>query len=242
MKVRDFFEYLLFTSLNNLSIADNGVDNLTEDNLKRLVAITNSSLVDIYTRIPIKESSVIVEALDWKSSYELHSSYSFYSGNKDIRYIRDSPSYPFTDDIIKIISVTNEVGDILPLNDAEQWASVFTPSYNVIELTHPVDGQAFEITYQASPKRIAYNKTSDFEETKKWLFESEIEIPDTLKELLSIKVASDYFSSMSGQEESSKSQVLQGKYESIIASTLAENRIGTSFTNTNVKLYLKGFP
>lgn len=236
MKLRDFLDYLFMTTLNNLSIADTEVDKISETNLKKVTAITNNALVDLYTRFPLKLSTVIIQSIDWKSNYLLDSRHSLLNGSDPIKYIVDTPMYPFKDDIIRILGVTNEVGQELPLNDAEQWASVFTPSFNTIQLTHVGYEQVFEISYQASHPRLEVMK--ELEDT----LNQEVSIPFQLKEALSIKVAIDFFSAMAGQEESNKTQVLISKFENICAQMANENFLSTSDVSTNVKLLRRGFP
>jgi len=231
MKLEEFIEYVLNTQLSSLYIADKGLEKFTEKELTKMVSVINSNLVELFTKFPLKVSTVLLQSIEWKSTYELDSKYSFIHGTEDIRYIVDSAFKPFTNDIIKIIGVTNEVGSSLPLNDAEQWASVFTPSYNVIQLTHPGACQVFEIAYQASHPVLSIDN-----------LEESIEVTPTIKELLSMMVAREYFSNMSGQEITNKYQMLDMKINEILTTMKTDNLLNMSDVVTNVKLHRRGFP
>lgn len=237
MKLRDFIEHMFHTVLNNLYVSDvDSVDDINEKDLRRITMLTKSALTEIHTRFPIKESIVLIQSLDWKANYEISSEHSVFTGTKDPKYVVDSPFYPFKDDIINIIRVTNEVGEELPLNDSEQWASVFTPRYNVLQITHPGESQVFEVTYQAN--HAALEVFPDKGDT----LDQVIDIPPQLKEVLALRVAIDFFSAMSGQEETAKSQMLTMKYESACDSLKVNNTLNLSNAVTNTKLMKRGFP
>lgn len=231
MKLKDLYRYVLNTHLSNLYIAEVGVDNLDEKDLVKLLDITNSCLIDLHTRFPLKISTVLIQSIEWKSQYILDSKYSILHGTEDVRYIADSLVHPFKDDVIRILGVTNEIGDPLPINDPEQWASVFTPSFNVLQLTHPGYCQVFEVTYQASHEVLDKNS-----------LEEELNLPKQILDLLAQMIAKEYFSGMSGQEITNKTQALEMKINETIVRMETENLLNTSDVTTNTKLHKRGFP
>jgi len=235
MKFRELAERLLFGPLNNLAIGEKTVDTLSDEEIKRMVVLTDGVLDDLYTRFVIKERNVFVESLEWKSYYLLHSKHSFRSKNSEIKYIMDTEFDPFTDDVIRILGVKNEVGEDLPLNNNTEWASVFTPSNNVLQLTHPYTGQAFEVRYQAKHEKLVFKD-------KAQALELDIDLPLPLVEPLLIKVASNYYSSMSGQNVTNKSQELTMEYERLCDNASMFNYVGDSVITTDYKLKNRQFP
>lgn len=237
MKLREVIESLFYSDLSSTSMAERTIENIKEEDLKKLIYLVNDTLTELHTRFLLKERTVILESLVWKSYYELNSKHSFLdTGSNELKYIRDSEWDRFTDDVVKIIGVRNEVGDQLPMNDSIAWASVFTPSYNVVQLTHPYIGQAFEVSYQAlHPKLVIKEHLND-------TLDQEISLAPPLKEVFFAKIGAKFFSGMSGQEASAKSQELTMKYEKGCDDIMLKDSINESYVNTNTKILLRGFP
>lgn len=237
MTLKDLIENLFYGELSSFSVAEKEITELNEKELNKFIFLTNSALLDLHTRFNLIEKTVFIESLVWKSNYELNSKYSFLNTDpNELKYIRDTPHERFKDDVIKIIGVKNEIGADLPLNNSNEWASVFTPSYNVVQITHPYYGQAFQISYQASHPKLILKENLD--ET----LSQEISLAPPLLEVLFVRIAAKYFGGMSGQESTSKSQELTMKYEQKCEEIFNMNQLGDSENITNVKNRYRGFP
>lgn len=234
MKLSELFQKLSYGELSNLSLSGEGSGIIIESAQPRIVLLINDALKDIYSRFNINERTLAIQSLDWKSFYVLRKEFAVQDPTVGLKYIIDSPHDKFTDDLVKILSVTNEVGATLPLNDSEQWASVFTPKHDTLQLTHPGYSQMFAVTYQALHPEIRASGEG--------FLDQEIRIPTILETALRMKVALPIFSSMSGQEYSVKSQQLEAAYESRLVEIKQENLISDSVVPTNVKLMRRGFP
>ena len=235
MKLSELFRKLALGELNNLSMATDGVINPTA--YPRIIQGANDALRDLFSRMPLSEKTLLVRSLEWKAVYPLRKEHAFMDPSPAVKYILDTPAYPFTEDLVRILGVTNEVGDPLPLNDSQQWASVFTPQFNTLQLNHVGYDQVFEVSYQA-----LHPELKESTEVPEDFLEQGINIPSILEELLRIKVAHCIFSAMAGQEYSTKAQVLEATYEMKYTALDQNNLVGDAGLSTNVKLHLRGFP
>lgn len=220
--------------LSNLAMGKDGIGEIREADQARLVQCVNDALKDMYSRMLLSERVLLLQSFDWKSNYHLRKEHAMMDPSTEMKYIIDTPQNKFTGDLVKVLSVCNEVGDQLPLNDSEQWASVFLPHFDVVQLTHPGFAQVFSVSYQALHPVI--------ESEGEGLLEQEIRIPTLLEDILRTRVAFGIFSAMSGQEFSTKAQQLESTYESKLSWIEQNNLIGDAGLNTNVKLHRRGFP
>lgn len=238
MKLIDLFRDLSFGELSSLSMSNEGSGSIKEASQPRLIAIINTALTEMFTRTVFEEKEILVQTKDWKSIYYLRKEYAKMDPTKDVmKYILDTPKNPFKGDLVRVLEVRNEVGNALPLNDAEQYASVFTPYYDTIQFTHPGADQVFAVRYQSLHPTVV--STADKPED---VLNQNINLPPIFWEILRLRIASGIFAGMSGQEYSVKAQALQASYESKYAEIEQKNLAGDSGQDTNVKIYHRGFP
>lgn len=234
MKLSELFQKLSYGELSNLSLSGEGSGSIVEASQPRVVLLINDALKDIFSRFNLIERTTAIQSIDWMSFYVLRKEFAMQDPTVGLKYILDTPYNKFTDDLVKILGVTNEVGDPLPMNDSEQWASVFTPKHDTLQLTHPGYSQMFAVTYQALHPEILASGEG--------FLDQEIRIPSILETALRMKIALPIFSSMSGQEYSVKSQQLEAAYENRLIEIEQKNLIADSVVPTNVKLMRRGFP
>lgn len=238
MKIRSLFKKLALGELSNLSMSGDGTTGVMNVNAyPKLIQATNDALKDMFSRLLLAEKELLIQSLDWKSLYYLRKEFALMDPTVGIKYIVDTPNYPFTGDLVKVLGVTNEEGDPLPMNDSEQWASVFTPYFDAVQLTHVGNDQVFSVTYQALHAELLETMTAPADP-----LDQEIHIPSILEEMLRIKVAHGIFAAMSGQEYSVKAQQLEATYEMKYADIDQKNLIGDAGLSTNVKIHRRGFP
>lgn len=237
MKLSDLFRTLAYGELSNLSISGEGSGVIKTAAYPKLIVAVNAALKDLFARYVLIEKELMIKSLDWKAVYFLRKEHAVMDPSKELKYIYDTPKNPFTGDVVKVLYVRNEAGVILPLNDAEQWASVFTPHVDSVQLTHPGAGQVFFVGYQALHPEIL----TEVPEGQS-LLNQEIRIPILFEEVLRTKIAQGIFSAMSGQDMSLKAQTLEATYEGKLTEIDQKNLIGDSTQDTNVKIYRRGFP
>ena len=234
MKLGELFSQLSYNELSSLSIGGEGSGTVNPAAHGRLISLTNDALKDIFTRLPLYERECIVKTLDWKNLYYLRPEHAMLDSTPNVlKYIIDTPVNKFTGDLVKILAVRNEIGEELPMNDADQWASVFTPQYDCVQFNHPGFSQIFDVTYQALHPKLATSGED--------LLNQDLLIPTSVENLLRVKVAYCIFAGMSGQEQSIKAQALEMQYERLYNQIDERNLLGGSALGTNVKLERRGF-
>lgn len=233
MKLHELFDELAIGELSNLAFAKTGVIDVASHG--KVVTALNVALNDIFSRILLAEKEVLVETLDWKSIYYIRKEHSRLDSTPGfLKYILDTPANPFLGDLVKVLGVSNEVGDPLPMNDAEQWASVFLPAFDTVQFNHPGAKQIFSVQYQAlHPKLVASGEG---------YLDQVLRVPTILLDMVKLKTASTLLAPMGGQNETLKAQSLDAKYEARHTSLVFKNEIGDTSISTNVKLMLRGYP
>lgn len=235
MNLAELFEKLSFGELSNLYIGESGEGGIPEEKRKAIISHINFALTDLHTRFPIKERDVVIQSYDQISIYYLRPEYSHLNTDPlpEYKYIIDSPWDKFTGDVVRITQVYNEVGAPLPMNDSEQWASVFTKSFDSLQINHPSNESAFSVTYRANHPKIPLD-TAD-------LASVQIELPVPYEEALMYYVASRVYTNMGAPEHLTKGQIFMGKYEAKCL-FIQENDIAqSSVSNTNIKPFLRGW-
>ncbi len=236
MLIRELFKTLSFNELSNINIGGEGSGQVNVASYERLINITNNALLDLHRRFILSEKQLTIQSLDWKSRYIIDSKYAATSDSSEVKYIMDTPLEPYRNDLITIELVFNEIGQELPMNDPEQYASVMIPSPNCVELTHPSKYSAFFIIYRARHPELIF----DADELENTLNQN-VNIPLALEQALRFKIAAGIFSPMSGQEYTAKSQELDGKYEANCIEVESNGLVNTKCISTNVKLSRRGF-
>lgn len=233
MKLNELLLELATGDLSNLAFAKTGV--IEDAAHVKVINAINTALNDIFSRICLAEKEVLVETLDWKATYFIRPEHARMDPTPDVlKYILDTPANPFKGDLVKVLGVCNEVGDPLPVNDAQQWASVFLPAYDTVQFNHPGAKQVFSVQYQALHPKLATSGTGYLDQP--------IRVPSMLMDMVKLKTAATLLSPMGGQTETSKAQMLEAKYEARHESLVLKNDVGDTGLDTNVKLMRRGYP
>ena len=233
MKLTELFRQLALGELSNLAFAKDGF--IAEAAHSKVINAITVALNDIYSRLLLSEKEVMIQTLDWKSVYHIRKEHSKLDPTPGfLKYILDMPDNRFTGDLVKVLGVVNEVGAPLPINDPDQWASVFLPSFDTVQFNHPGSGQVFSVLYQALHPDLATEGEG--------YLDQELRIPPVLMDMVRAKTASTILAPMGGQDHSLKAQVLEAAYEARHTSLVNKNEVGDTSASTNVKLMLRQFP
>lgn len=232
--VEDFYKKLSFGPLSNLSMANEGDGTILTGSKGKMVNYINDGLLDLYTRLNIWEKEVLIKLMGGYTNYRLlaRHSESYKIANPDSEYdifIIDA-LLPFEQDVVKVLSVYNQDGRILPLNDTERGDSVYTPYNNVVQVLRPIQGYHLSIMYQAKHRKIEYGVDSSL-----------IYLPEALWDALVNYIAGKVFSSMNGAENTAKGAEYTQKYENSVARAIVDNLVGTSPSTSNTKFEKRGF-
>jgi hypothetical protein len=178
MLLSEIFEYISHGELANLVFTGKDEGTIRERDYAKIISNINLGLIALHKRFPILYKQVQVQMYGHITQYMLHSDYAISNtaSTKPYKYIIDGIYNSFKDDIIKVDRIVNEGCCEYPLNDDTNPLSLFTPSYNVIQVPYPIEESAFSVEYQAYPSKIPTSVTEP--ETV------EVELPEFLLEPL----------------------------------------------------------
>lgn len=171
MLLTDIFDQLCYGEFAHLGIVDTETYQLKDKEVERLIGFVNLGLTELHKRFMLKRRKLIFDPGEFDRAngrlrYVLDSEHALVSRSnrgRDYYYIDDLAEISgygegkFTDDIIEIIKVEDEYGNVLPLNveDTCGQLAVTTPNYNTLRFSHalPEKGK-FIVTYQANHPRV----------------------------------------------------------------------------------------
>ena len=233
MNVQDLFQQLSYGELSNLSMAQQVPGQISADQQAKVLIAVNNALMRLYSRFILREKDVVIEMQSGVTNYHLLSRYSetgyVPGGQITYPYIKDLNKEPFTEDVIRILSVFSSTGEELPLNDMDHPKSVFTPQLGVLQVPKPTPGQALGVVYQARPEKLELGNFSS----------QNVPIPETLEEALKAYVGYKIFAAINSQEATAKAADFLGIFESICSEVEAKDLVANSVSNTNTR-FIKG--
>lgn len=162
-------------------------DNESEPDPKsyaQIMSHINLGLREIYKRFLLSSKEIYIQQYEQIETYVLDSKYadSNTASLEPIKYIMDSVTNPFQDDILKIEQVYNEVGELLFLNDFTEELSIFTPSYRSLQIPWPNEFNTVAVQYRAAHPKLLYIRGTDPETV-------DVAVPESLYEALLLYVA-----------------------------------------------------
>lgn len=234
MNVTELFRRLSYEKLSTLAMAAEGTGTIIADQRAKIIAHANSALTRLYTRFVLKESDVLLQQQAHIINYQFLPKFALNGetpeGESLIKYIFDRPNLLFKGDVLKILRVTDSLGQDHPLNDIDNAMSYFTPQPTTLQIPRPVQGRMINVVYQASHPLLSYTN-----------LEAVIEIPLTLEEALLSYIAGSVFSGMTGQENLAKGQEQFAMYESICAGVIETDMVNSSASQSGSKFEDRGF-
>lgn len=156
MLLSEFFDYLIYGDLSHLAVNSLGEEGIKIADQPKIITNINLGLISLYTRFPLRTAEIHIQLYDHIDTYFLHDDYAqTNTASAEVyKYLLDTSSQPFTNNVLKIDNVYDEVGDEYPLNDPIQSASVFTPDYNSIQVPFAASENAISVVYRAAPDRL----------------------------------------------------------------------------------------
>lgn len=194
----------------------------------RVISNINAAITEVYNRLPILQSEVIIQQYPHISTYELLDKYT-QRGNETYKYIEDSIYRPFYEDtVIKIEQVFTEHGEEVPLNNEDAIYSLFTPSHNSLMVPYAEEDNAFSIVYKAKPRTIPIGSDDSYI----------VDIPYFLLELITTYTANRVL--MTYNTQTADNNFYAVKFEKMINNVLLNGLINTD-SFVNYKLEERGF-
>ena len=238
MNVQECIDHLAASELSNSGWMDLSAGTFEEQRIPQLLVLMNEALQKLYTRFLLKESALFVELQENKTEYILskdHITQGFdcekHPGMPDYnRYIRPMSGKPFENDIIKILSVTLPNGIQLPLNNPSEQFSVYTPSYNVLQVPLPYAHGVVAVAYQANHFKLDEEN-----------LDRELELPESLYGAFFAYVAYLVYGNINTSESVQNSQKYYAMFNELLNDNLLSDAYSQSTVQTNVKFQMNGW-
>lgn len=238
MLLSSFYQKLAKGYLKNLYMGDSGVvpTTLTAEGKAETLVHLNQALRLIYTRLPIKQNSALITTQLGMGAYTLSSQYAATQADEPGAgpgpfYINDTLDDPFSDRVVKILSVFDENGSEFSLNTRDDRDSVWTPTYNSFTLpTWVPSGTVVAVTYQAYLEEISGDDEA-----------YDIPIPPQLEDAVLMYAASLVYDGMNGQENMVKAKKLHHDFMQTVDLMESKDMLNTSEAVLEDKLEERGF-
>jgi len=155
MLLSEIFSYITTLDSANINIGnDDGV--LSGKYYTKTINAVNLALIELYTQFPIKKRIMTIQLYSHITEYFLDSKYAATNTESSelYKYITDTSSNPFYNDVIHVDVIYNEVGEKLYLNKEDEPLSLYTPAFNIIQHPYPTNSNAIFVSYSALPRTI----------------------------------------------------------------------------------------
>lgn len=233
IKLSEFYKTLALVTLNNTGlVTDDGIG-IEEERKPQILAFINEGLTRLHSKFVLKTNNCIVEMREGRTQYPLLKRYAYMSFEPDkVQYpfIMDSPTYPFQEDVIKILNVYDSFGSRRKLNDDHDPRGLFTPRPDTLEARRPRHAEAFNVLYQAKHPILLGDEELE-----------EIDLPETLYSALENWVAYRYYTGKNTAESTAKAAEYVQFYESICGEVIENDLANGSTSNTNILFERRGW-
>ena len=197
MKLTDVFNQLTTSELSQNFIGGSEEGQINEANYPKVVNLINLGLTALYKRFYLKEGRVQLAMVPGRSIYPIHSKYAV--GNTKsrelVKYLQDTVTDRFTDNILKIETVLTDAGEEIPLNDVLDTLSITTTSPTILRIPAALvaQGQSLPDKYKTSELTVVYRANHPQIDALAPVFfpeQIELELPESHLEALLLFVAS----------------------------------------------------
>jgi hypothetical protein len=139
MTVQDVIDDALSSELENLAINDKtsivAPDTITVRD-RTIMNWINQALKAISRRVPIEHKEVV------------------FNVTADAIADTGGEKYQLPSNCLQVVSVYNEGGSVLPINDENSNDSVFVPRFDILQVPFPEEGTYVSVVYNAAPDKL----------------------------------------------------------------------------------------
>lgn len=162
MLLSEIFSHVVMLESAGLNLS-NPLGSLDRKWYPKVINALNLAMVEMHKEFPIKEDVLYVQLQDSMSKYLLHNDYAVQNVTSTAtpKFIIDTPSKVYENDLLKIERIFNEIGEEFPLNDEDNEFSLYTPAYNVIQHPYPNSSNAIVVVYRVLPKLVPIDQVGD---------------------------------------------------------------------------------
>ena len=165
LTLQDIFEQIENSELRHLYVGEANAGSIATADYPKIISHLNLGLIELYKRFSLKTRELTLQLYSHITLYKLHNDFADSDPNtsgEPYKYILDAhlePEYRFTNDILFILNVFNEIGNEFPMNDIDVETSIYTPEPNVIQMNYPDSENTISIIYRATPVKVPTNTT-----------------------------------------------------------------------------------
>lgn len=200
MLLSEIFTQLSYGEASQLYIGGSGTGLIELEHYPTVINHVNLALIELYKRFNLSVKTITLEQIADRNDYELHNNYAVTDPNStdDVtypKYIIDTATKPFLNDILKIDYIKDEDSNDIPINDDSYTTSVIITGVDNLYIPEPVEDDLYYITYRAAPTTLDINLADPSA--------TEVDLPIQFMEPLVNYVAYRIFASMGsgGQSE-----------------------------------------
>ena len=186
--LQEIFDTLANGEFSHIKLGNSLQGTIAESDYPKIVSAVNLGLLDLHKRFPLRKGEFIVHQHAAVTDYYLRPEHAATVAEMDDEYyIALGEDESFTSDFIKVNSLWEADGTIVPLNDGTNKATGgFTPSFDLLRMIPRVPPIPVHVEYQARYPKIVITESFDPEKV-------ELNVPDFLLEPLLYFVASRVF-------------------------------------------------
>lgn len=155
--LQDMMDTLAVTVFNNTIYAEDTA--IRADKEKAVMIAINSAISAICMEYPISRGRFGINLEDHLTNYYLTTDYAWSNtaSTQPIKYLQDSPDYPYRGDIQQIIIIYNELGEEVPfMNPGDPLSLYVLESNEVLYHPYPRLGNTLEIIYWGIFEKIPF--------------------------------------------------------------------------------------
>lgn len=228
MKLSEFLQNIALGELQGSDLVELGGYEILERHRPRVINALNQALDYFYSIFPLKENQCVIRLTKGITRYYLDYDYADTNLGSTLKYIADSPSNPFENDVLQVQAVFTDNGSSLSINDPLTYYGVSTPEYNCIQVPEATlnNNKYLTVLYKAKHKRIELNANPE---------KVIVSIPSSFEGALQTYVASLVFMFLRGDDNKQLSNSLFGKFKTQVEELKLEGIGYKPMTGTNVK-------
>lgn len=208
IKLDSLFKSLALSVLNNTSVVTDNKLNVEPDKQEYILEFINEAVTRLHSRFILKTNTLYLEMREGRTNYPLLARYSYMNydpAESEYPFIRDTPSHPFEEDVIKVLEVYDNLGRRRRLNDSNDPTGLFTPRPDTLQCIRPKHCEILSISYQARHPVIQLDEGN----------KQEIDVPDTLLPAVKYWVGYSYYTGLNTAETAGKASEYLQMYEAI---------------------------
>lgn len=232
MRLDKFLLDLALTNLSSTSVVDDDGKSFHDKGLLKVLSYLNEGLTELYSKFILSQKELIIRRKTPFVEYYLRPEFAV--SNPAVvpyKYIDDTHNDKFDGDLLKILRVSNGYGHDLYINDHEQPRSVFTPTFDCLQITDVHDEDYFFVIYQADHNELVAED----------LDKQQVVLPDFLQPAIKAYVSGKLLKNMLGQNNTVIGQSYLDDYEKKCQEVMDKDLVRRSIITTNQKLDTRGF-